>query len=414
MTLLIIIQFFIFVITSIKLFRKDVVATIFYGIVYLYCLPTTIVYGFFPEWLRESFHTNYWSEFFWFTSLSLFSFWYVIYRHSTRTKCIQAVEIAENKTKKNLVIILTTIFTLIFLLLLYQNQGSISYVNMYDKDFRKGNTGINLLSLMQPYLNMLIYIFLIKLKSINSWKKNKLLIVLVILMIFGVVYFSNLAGSRSNILALGLGVAFIYLYGRKVSIKLILPLAIVGFLAINLMSSIRSNRSEGFEAEEATLLYTALNQDYTSPSMNIIAAIEKQIIIPSDVVLSNIVHMVIKLDYPYLHEIVGDKVFTGGVSSDTGYGYYIFTEGYMFMGPFGFLYNAIVLGFLFLLWRKLAHTNDSNYNLFISAMFLSLAFALVRTQSSYFVKNLYLFFIPMSIAYAWLMDKKIRFKRFLK
>ena len=64
------------------------------------------------------------------------------------------------------------------------------------------------------------------------------------------------------------------------------------------------------------------------------------------------------------------------------------------MGWLGFLYNGLVVFAGMMLWRLMANSNCKYYNLFMIALVSTQIVNITRGQSSYFVKDIYMFFIP--------------------
>jgi hypothetical protein len=59
-------------------------------------------------------------------------------------------------------------------------------------------------------------------------------------------------------------------------------------------------------------------------------------------------------------------------------------------------------------WRKLARTNSTPFNLFLLAIMGCMVVNLVRGQTSYFIKYLYMFVLPGVLLYCALAGVKLR------
>jgi hypothetical protein len=114
------------------------------------------------------------------------------------------------------------------------------------------------------------------------------------------------------------------------------------------------------------------------------------------------------LGQPYIQAIVMELFFPGGATRSASYAFYPMTEGYMVAGFVGFLYNGVVLGGLLAGWRALATTESPELNQFLIATLGSMSINLVRGQTSYYIKDLYLFVLPSTVAYLCLSGKVVR------
>ena len=159
--------------------------------------------------------------------------------------------------------------------------------------------------------------------------------------------------------------------------------------------------------------YAILQNDYAAPGQLTIAAIKYDAVDPVEVVMSNIWRTIPFADYPYLYVTMTEIFLPGLVDEANAMGFYTFTEGYMFCGMLGFIYNAIVVGWLLLYWRRIGRTNNKLFNLFVLSLMVSCFFGMVRAQTVWFVRYLWLSIIPMTILYSWFMGIKIDLKRLL-
>jgi hypothetical protein len=116
----------------------------------------------------------------------------------------------------------------------------------------------------------------------------------------------------------------------------------------------------------------------------------------------------ILFSHPYLQSTITELFNPGVASRSAGYAFFVFTEGYLFLGLAGFLYNGVVLMLGWALWRKLARTSSREFNLFLLALMGCMIVNLVRGQTSYFIKYLYTFVLPGALLYAALAGCALR------
>lgn len=408
-------QFVLVLITGFKLLKKDILFGLFYAVAYLYTLPFTIVYAYFPMWLPESLNPAFVMPLGFFTTASFLLLYFFLMR-SKMSSNNDVIRIRQYGQKRNFAIFFITGLSILFVFLLYQNIGNLSYINAYSSDFKSNaSLGYTILGLSSTYVSGFIYILLVWYLKENSKKvKRRLFTLLTIDSLALLVYFS-LSGHRSSILAILVGVVVIFVKrGNKgFSLKRMLPIALMVYLVMSLLSYVGNTRKGDSYVESHTLLYTALNQDYTAPAMNLVAAMEEDYISPITVISSNIANSLILLKQPFLHQLVGTHTFVTEMTRETGYAFYCFAEGYMFGGYFGILYNAFIFGLLLRYWRRFSSTNQKDYNLFALALASSFLFALVRSQSCYFIKDIYFYFIPLTILYTWVMGYSVNYKKLL-
>jgi hypothetical protein len=82
-------------------------------------------------------------------------------------------------------------------------------------------------------------------------------------------------------------------------------------------------------------------QDYYWPSHLLFVAQQDNLIMPGEVVKSNLANSLAFMNYPYLTETLGYHA-TGSSSRLTGFAFQLFIEGWLFASWLGIFYNAIV------------------------------------------------------------------------
>lgn len=208
-------------------------------------------------------------------------------------------------------------------------------------------------------------------------------------------------GNRTDLLALFLGIMGYEIFIAKTERKLVrkvigfVPLVAL-FVGISIVISELRSRDEmsGKSFEEKIVV-----SDYYAPSHMLLAAIEYDYIDPLEVVSSNINNALILRNYPYLQAKVAGLFRDDLNSRSAGYGFYLFTEGYIFCGFYGFIYSAVFAFLGFSLWRGLSRSDSSIMNGFMLLIVFSFAVNFVRGQSAYFVKCVYTYAAPSMILF---------------
>ncbi len=413
-----IIQAFIFMVTFVLLFRRDRFCALFYFILYLYMLPDEVCCGYFPFLLQMGEVGRIYVPFYIYSSLSIFLFWFVLYKCAGRGRTITCIYGSTNYQSRYMnrnAIRVRMVYMLIFLTLLsqmifmYACFEDISYHHLASVEYKSSHPLLDTASTLHDISYPMIFLLLFKVRLFKK-KKRIFCIFLLLWALVQNTYFGILAGSRSSLLAILMGVLFIFYGNKKVSIGLLVKILIVGATTAFVFSNIRFTRSGGAEDDSAKE-YVLLQQDYIGPEINTIAAFKYDVIIPVELISSNFMKIFPFNDYPYLYITMADIFAPGTSDANAGYGFYLFTEGYLFAGKLGFLYNGIFLAFLLFIWRRLGRTNDPNFNTFIMAVMISFFFAMVRSQSSSFFRNMWSQLLPMAFLYSWFMGVGVNYKR---
>lgn len=411
-----ILQAFFFVVTFWLLFRRDRFCSIFYLILYIYTLPVEICSGYLPFLLKFDFGKEVYFPFYVFSTLSIFAFWLFVFLKSRTHRIINCVgDLAQHKSinsnKAKLVYYIIVCILIVQGIIILLSLGDISYHHLTSVDYKKSHPLLIAGSAMFLVSKPLALLLLFKYLSSKSFER-KFCLFLLLWNISQNFLYGTLAGSRSGILSIMLALFFAVYGYRKVSLKNLIKVGAIGLVSIGLLQGVRSFRSEG-EVDDKIEEYAILQNDYADPGLTTLAAIKYEVTEPIEVIFSNIARIFPFVDYPYLY-ITITEIFAPGLADEANaLGFYIFTEGYMFCGIPGFIYNAIVIGGLLLYWRRLGRTNNKLFNLYILSLMISFFFAMVRAQSVWFIRNLWQFIIPMVILYSWFMNIRINYKKLL-
>ena len=154
-----------------------------------------------------------------------------------------------------------------------------------------------------------------------------------------------------------------------------------------------------FIIQDFLFIQRFLFKDYFAPAHILYAAMGLNYINPLEVIYSNLSNSLILLNYPYLQAPVTELINPGVATRSAGYAFYIFSEGFIFMGFFGFLYNGFMLMTGASIWHLFKNAKNKYYSFLILAI-MSTQFAnIARSQSSYFYKDLYIIFLPVLIVF---------------
>jgi hypothetical protein len=186
----------------------------------------------------------------------------------------------------------------------------------------------------------------------------------------------------------------------------LLFVAVAFFIELNRYSNVQTPRFD------RSLVELALLQDFYPPAHILFASFHLDYINPLMALKSNIANSLAFLDVPYLQQPITEMFSPNSVTRSTGYAFYIFTEGYLFMGSLGFIYNGLVLTFLLSIWRKYADTNNGSFNRVLLALMGTMLINLSRGQSSYFIRYFYSYLLPLAWIYLSLVQARLilRFK----
>ncbi|MFY9510926.1 MAG: hypothetical protein WAQ05_08140 [Rubrivivax sp.] len=216
-------------------------------------------------------------------------------------------------------------------------------------------------------------------------------------------------GNRTDLLAVGLGIAIFESLNVRLGWRTLLK-AGAGALGLLALLLVIEALRYGEDSQSVDLATAVLAKDYYAPAHMLFAAVAYAHVDPVEVVRSNTANALIMLGVPYLQATVTDLFRPDLATRSAGYAFYIFTEGYLFAGPFGFLYNGLVPLAGLLLWRKLASSNDKQLNAVLIALMGCMIVNVVRGQSSYFIKYLYTFILPSLLVYASLAGVALRLR----
>lgn len=214
-------------------------------------------------------------------------------------------------------------------------------------------------------------------------------------------------GNRTDPAALLVGGILYETLSRRLSLRTIAGVGAGLLVAVLALSAIEYYRyTDG--GIQAPLLERVVRNDYYAPAHMLFAAIAFDYVDPATVVRSNSANALVLLGQPYLQQVVTELFRTNIATRSAGYAFYIFTEGWMFAGWGGILYNAVIPSAGLWLWSRLAGTNDRLVNMVAQTLVACMLLNVTRGQSSYFIKYLYTFILPNLAFAAVLLRLSIR------
>lgn len=221
------------------------------------------------------------------------------------------------------------------------------------------------------------------------------------------------SGVRSTILYFFVSIFFFEVFPLIQTIKknrqklFILTLSsIIVFTALSVLRTLRTQGQQinfsSFSTYDANdskftdqgLPAIVLMQDYYNPSHTLFVSMQYSFIDPLKVLQSNLANSLVKMDYPYLSNMIVQKVTGATDSRGAGWAYHYFVEGYNAMGFLGIFYNAIFWNLGMILWTRLARSNDPSHNKSVLAICSLIVTLVMRSQNSAFIQFYWLLLIP--------------------
>lgn len=401
----------------ISMLKKNFLYGIYLAALCLYLFPALIGYRFFPSLSIQAkiyFKSEDWWSFLGFGFFSLFGVWIILYNNTfnnyTFNPCIKI-------KKANYGLLLKIIgYLFVFFIILFQiydfkiNWNNINWENVSNADYVSKNLLLQIHSILYKCSVgfCIIFLFLsIKNKNSKNYFYKNLLYITTALMFSITFLYSSKSGTRQDIIFLMLGIIYLmyslHLLNRKTIIGFIFFIAMI----LSFLISVEKTRYGHSYELNYNFVERLLRADYYYPAHMMFTAISLNIISPLEVIKSNLCNSLILLGYPYLQMGLTDMVIPGIATRSTGFAFFPFTEGYMFMGWFGIFYNSIVLGFWMKFWYKLGSSNDNDFNTITLSIMASLCIGLVRGQTSYFIKYYYTNILINLIIYMLLDGKSI-------
>lgn len=396
-------------------YKYDKPNAIFLGALFVYSVFPEINYALYPEFIFEYVYLKKenWMLFFLFITFS-FSALYLFNRFFISKKTHLRVVIQESG--KNGIIISYIILICYSLVLLYSigviflNWSSFSYSNNVLKFYSRQ------ISLVRQLNDWNVYYFLILITAIKNNKNNKRkkrwMCLSCCLCVTSLVLFTFLNGDRSVILLCIVGGFVSYFYDKPFgisSLRKMIPIILIGVFYLFFIRNYRSGNAIHYD-----YVKTILQDDYAYPGMTILAAMEKGFVHPIEVMKSFIAKssVIIPGKYLYwkLYESMFPKYIEQSISTgaNAGIGFHLFTEGYIFAGDLGFIYNGLFISILLRFWRHFYSTNDEQTNIILAAIASGIFVIGVRSETAYFIRNFIFYMFPAIMMCLLVCGKKMK------
>jgi len=386
------------------IWSKNRLFAIFCMVLYLYLLPTEITYRFFHHFSEEYWGVDVWYETYWFINFSLFTL-YLFFNLKKGNNKVYNVVYRKKYNDKWMGWIIVICYSIITTYYLVSNITLITYANLVEN----GSDAFTLdsITITDILVRSLPAFVIIPLLAVN----NKRILARAFLLYNIILYFlyAFISGNRSDMLSFFMAILLLWLYGRNLRMKQILSLGTFALLFLYVAGKMSDLR--GMEGG-SSLAETLLKQDYLSPAYNLIGVQAKHIIDPIAVISSQIHKIFPAMGGEWLYIKVAPDVFGVEFTASKSAAFHPFTEGYLFAGFLGFLYNGIVIGLCLTLWNRFMSTNDKRFNRFMFALMGCIFFSIVRAQSVNFIRNIFFDFLPASFIYARLYGINIHYLRF--
>lgn len=422
-TILILIECMWVGITFWKLFKKSIFCSLFYSILFYFCLVFEVRYLYFPESLLDDPYVvygffdavnKYWLNFYIFTSLSLLLTWIIIWFGLRNVKQWKNVRILKSHRQGSNILCLACsviylIYAIIELYFLIANFSNISYSNSLNSSSINnfGSYYITQLLITGSAYYIGPMIVLLFDKQLGNRKTRRIIYLAIIISSCVLVSYSIFSGDRTLLFSVFFGLVSTYLYVKKISLIKIFKMGmgvIAGYSILTILITVFSRRM----MSDISLQSIFFPYGMAGNMFDTFAVIRYGYIDPVEVVVSTITKIFMFNDYPYLFITIGDLFATFTVNSTSSFAHFLFADGFVFAGYFGFLYNGIVIGCFVLVWDKLSRSNDYQYNKLAICATSTLILPLIRGAGmSCMMKYLYQYMIPITIIYLVLSRKKI-------
>lgn len=231
------------------------------------------------------------------------------------------------------------------------------------------------------------------------------------------------ASSRSDIIYFIVALAILFISYYKISnaklivLSMFLIPSIIFFSQLMLLNrSVLTNASffETYDLITSTIflfdqesLILFISQDYFSPAATLIMSFEKEIIIPSQVIISNFLNSFYLIGGDTISSLVVSEY---GLTFDRGAGfaYLLYAEGYNLMGFSGFIYNGFIGGFFLYILNAGLKGVSGNHLIILKAILAILLLQIIRTQSGSGFKLIYTL-LPILYFYCKIFGYNLRF-----
>lgn len=413
---LVIINVVFFGVSFVSLLKKNRIIAFFYFCLYIFAFPLLLVYGSFREILISIKYVSYWKlpfdmktwyKYYFHVFLSMWLL-YVMFRFYLNRNKKKIKEILNYKYYLGLLgkIFLTSYF-IVELYLIFRYNKYINYYTRNQEKFNLENPAFGILSLLINY-SIIVIILLKSIEKKLEKKEMKFVSFLKILYLILFFYFSLKSGDKSNLFSLLLVYLVMSMKNIKINMKKTFKIGI-GIFAIYIFVLYVGEKTRIATSEYSSIfLKFFFNKALCATAIPLLAVIKFNYINPLEVITSNILKSIIFIPYHYLYMTIGPMFSYGIFDNSHSFGWTPITEGYMFAGIFGFIYNGLVFGYLTILWDKLINkSNDEVLNTFLMGVCVNIILPVTRGSGSvWYIRYLYLNLLPAYILYKIIIKRK--------
>jgi hypothetical protein len=410
---LLILESLICIISFPYILKQDKLFAFYYLFLFIYAIFAQIGYYYFSylsDLLRAYFGTDAWYQATLFIILSLITLLVgFVYLRPKLLKIMRfSLTIKKRKSQRGLLPLVTLLILIMFLAYqatyLVSNWDVLSYGFIVNFEDTKSSPLLFIFLLnikLSVSITFAIYATLCERQSILP---KAIIISLLVTYLTLLLLACYKTGNTTDLLALLLGIV-VYELDKQPSLNWknflnsILRLALYSVVIVFFALLLRYSRIEGNKNIYSSFIEVIAAQDFYPPAHILFAAVAYNYISPVEVLLSNISNSLVFLNYPLLQFPITELFSTGITTRSASYAFYILAEGYLVLGIFGFIYNSVVITFFLTFWRRLASTNSPSFNAFMLGLMGCMTINLVRGQSCYFFKYLYMFVLPGVLVY---------------
>jgi len=385
----------------VDMLRKDIYWGAVFFSLYLYIIFVLIGYVNFPElsvFVKAYFGLDQFGELISYLFLSFLCFYgmFKLVHPLTNRFSIKTSEVKTHWTSRGFILLVAChLAYLVLYLLIYGNL--LNYDTASDDDFlNTQGWPFFLFSVLFKFSVGVILVLYVAVRTRREYRQNvpaRLYVSLLIAETTTFFYTAVLFANRTDIVALFAGLTMFEIKFERLTLrKFALTVCTAGVLYA-VMSLIEASRGTG--VANTAGFQALLFKDYYAPGHMLVAALNLNFIHPWLVIKSNFCNSLILLNEPYLQAPITDLINPGIATRSRGYAFFLFTEGYLVLGWWGWIYNATIILGAYSFWRVLAQSRNRPYHLIFYALLGTQVVNSVRGQSSYFIKLLFMYFIPL-------------------
>jgi len=400
---------FFFVTWTAVIRRGDDLFAIFYLFLFVYTIFTQIGYIYFPELAMTNF-AYFGSEIFYdywlFVFLSFVGVFLLRMLFRPHPAAFSGFTIVQSKGHGRLWLFYIGVFG--FLL-----WTVVNYVSLYDEISYGSMGGSQIFSWAVSFLPIVFLTLYSRLRHDVLTRAETVLCVITSLAVVVLLFNIEVHAADRTILS-GLFIGILLFEAQPIRSLLteldrgkLAVILLIGMLFLVYSTAIRIARqsyneislTEFWNSLKQTDLETHLDlsnlvsQDYFQPSLLLLASMNYQAVDLLEVVRANVFNSLMFLNYPTLGETVG-KIILPSVTRSSGYAFYLLCEGYNALGWWGILWNAIMINLGMVFCEFFVRSNNKRFSIYMRSVISTVLLILVRSQSSYYIKFSYFYFLP--------------------